>query len=116
MGDKNNFFSASQIQNIEKYLPTEDDKKRLLKYDGEESKLSKADKFMRAICSVPRLQETLTVMSVRSTFEANVKDVKKLVDVVLAASNQIKSSKKLTKVLEYILALGNHLNKGTNRG
>lgn len=114
--DKNNFFSASQLQNLEKYVPTEDDRKRLLRYDGDESKLGKADKFMRSICNVPRLQERLTVMSVRSAFEVNVRDIKKLVDVVLSASGQIRSSKKLTKVLEYILALGNHLNKGTARG
>lgn len=114
--DKNNFFTQSQIQSLSKYIPTDADKKKLQAYDGEDSKLGKADLFMREIASVPRLLQRLQVLSVKTSFEPDAANLRKLIGVVSNASNQIKSSKKLAKVLEYILALGNHLNKGTNRG
>jgi len=114
--DKNHFFSASQITSLQKYIPTEADKEKLLGFAGEDGRLSKADRFMRALSAIPRMAEKLEAMSFRNAFEAEMGGLKKLVHVVTQASNQIKSSKKLTKVLEYILALGNHLNKGTARG
>ena len=53
--DKNHFFSASQISSLQKYIPTEADKEKLSAYSGDEAKLSKADRFMRALSAIPRL-------------------------------------------------------------
>ena len=70
--DKNHFFSASQISSLQKYIPTEADKEKLSAYSGDEAKLSKADRFMRALSAIPRLAEKLSTMSFKNGFETEV--------------------------------------------
>jgi len=56
------------------------------------------------------------VASLRLNFSERVSQIEDAARLVAEAANQIKHSKKLAKVLEYVLALGNHLNRGTTRG
>jgi len=114
--DKDRVFNQSQLTQLAKYVPTQKETTSLLEYKGEEQALGKAEKYMTAICSIPRLSQRIHVMSVKTAFDADVANICKLVDTITEASVAIRNSKKLTKILEYILALGNYLNKGTNRG
>jgi len=52
----------------------------------------------------------------RLEFEHNIAAVVTKTDLVNKACKEVKESAMLGKVLEYVLALGNHLNSGTNRG
>jgi len=113
--DKQNVLTLSQTLTLTKYVPTTTERESLQAYQGDIAKLGKAEKFMLQICTVPNLEETLSVISVQQQFEPDYELVKKNVAIMTAASAEIQSSTRLTKVLEYILALGNHLNKGTAR-
>lgn len=53
---------------------------------------------------------------VKLTFEEGVKNVRDQMRVVGDACSDISSSSRLKKILEIVLAVGNYLNGGTNRG
>jgi len=71
---------------------------------------------MNMMCAIPRLPERVKVMAVRHSFRNDASETARMVDAVSDAAAAVKGSKKLAKVLEKMLALGNHLNRGTNRG
>jgi len=114
--DQRGVFSDSQISSLGAHAPTENDRKALLGFKGEANELSKADRYMLSMCHIERLPQRLSVMLAKMSFSASVNDTSQLVELVCDASAEILSSTKLTRVFEYVLALGNFLNKGTNRG
>jgi len=66
--------------------------------------------------TVESLPTVLQISSLRLAFDARIDQVEAETKLLISARHQIKGSQKLAKVLEYVLALGNHLNRGTSRG
>jgi hypothetical protein len=79
------------------------------------NKLTEVDLLMRQFSAVERFSTKLQIMSFMSSFDENIKTVNAQVVTVSEASKSLQNSKNLKKVLEIILALGNYMNS-TKKG
>ena len=73
-------------------------------------KLTEEDRLMRQFAAVERFGTKLQIMSFMTNFDENIKNVKPQVDTLSVASKSLRNSKKMKRILELILALGNYMN------
>lgn len=73
-------------------------------------KLTDEDKLMRQFACVERFALKLDIMAYMSAFDENVKTLRPQIDALTMASKSVKTSAKMKRVLEIILALGNYMN------
>lgn len=74
------------------------------------------DQVENLIKFCPRVESKLRVFSFKIQFHSQVSDLKNSLNAVNAASEEIRSSVKLKRIMQTILTLGNGLNQGTARG
>ncbi|KAK3571156.1 hypothetical protein QTP86_003669 [Hemibagrus guttatus] len=94
-------LSLDFLEQLERFVPSEYELKLIQNYerDGRSvMELSEEDRFMAQFGKIPRL----------SAFRNGIKQL----NAIIAASMSIKSSGKLKKILEIILAFGNYMNSG----
>ncbi|XP_031983219.1 formin-F-like isoform X1 [Corvus moneduloides] len=109
-------LTDEQITALRRYLPTPKDAERYLSFKGSCSELHMVDQFMLEMCKIPQLGQWLDLLlSVRELPES-IRDLEpvcafQLIIQKIQASKQLQSSQKFVAVLEYILAMGNHLNE-----
>ncbi|XP_041273699.1 formin-like protein 6 [Onychostruthus taczanowskii] len=104
-------LTDEQITALRRYLPTPKDAERYLSFKGPCSELHVVDQFMLEMCKIPQLGQRLDLLlSVRELPES-IRDLEPLIIQNIQASRQLQSSPKFVAVLEYILAMGNHLNE-----
>ncbi|KAL1137587.1 hypothetical protein AAG570_009286 [Ranatra chinensis] len=101
------------VELLTRMVPTDTEIKAYREYVSEKkdiSALTEEDKFMLQLTRVERLSNKLSIMTYLGNFLDNVHLVMPQVHAVISASNSVKSSKKLRRVLEVVLAFGNYLN------
>lgn len=106
-------LSISRLHTLMKCAPTEEEEKMLLAYKGNVSDLSKIDALLLSIAKISRFRENLTTLDYLLQFDDYVTDLDGLIQLKYDACQQLMKSKKFTRVLEIILAIGNTLNRGT---
>nr|CAD7433501.1 unnamed protein product [Timema monikensis] len=72
--------------------------------------LTEEDKFLMQLGKVERISTKLIIMSYIGNFFDNIHFITPQIHAIISASSSVKSSKKLRRVLEIILAFGNYLN------
>uniref|UniRef100_A0A8V0Y0E6 Formin like 2 n=1 Tax=Gallus gallus TaxID=9031 RepID=A0A8V0Y0E6_CHICK len=72
--------------------------------------LSDEDRFMMQFSKIERLMQKMTIMAFIGNFAESIQMLTPQLHAIIAASVSIKSSQKLKKILEIILALGNYMN------
>ena len=92
------------------------EKTALQRFKGAVSSLSEADQFFLALLDVPRPAAKVAAMRTRAELGATADKLSSECALVCRACEQVRGSKELTRILEIILALGNILNRGTNKG
>ncbi|NXE13208.1 FMNL2 protein, partial [Lophotis ruficrista] len=95
------------------FLPTENEVKVLRLYERERKpieNLSDEDRFMMQFSKIERLMQKMTIMAFIGNFAESIQMLTPQLHAIIAASVSIKSSQKLKKILEIILALGNYMN------
>ncbi|XP_015415294.1 PREDICTED: formin-like protein 2 [Myotis davidii] len=101
------------VECLMRFLPTENEVKVLRLYERERKpleNLSDEDRFMMQFSKIERLLQKMTIMAFIGNFAESVQMLTPQLHSVIAASVSIKSSQKLKKILEIILALGNYMN------
>nr|XP_039251877.1 formin-like protein 2 isoform X1 [Styela clava] len=101
------------VEMLPRFIPNEVELKAFKQYekDGKPFEtLASEDKFMWLFGRVERLQQRLNIMIFIGNFNDTIHSLTPQLAAVIAASMSIKSSQKLKKVLEIILALGNYMN------
>uniref|UniRef100_A0A672GNS3 Formin-like 2b n=1 Tax=Salarias fasciatus TaxID=181472 RepID=A0A672GNS3_SALFA len=96
-----------------RFLPTEAEVKLLRQYERDRKPLealSDEDRFMMQFSRIERLSQRMSIMTFMGNFTDNVQMLTPQLHAIIAASVSIKSSQKLKKILEIILALGNYMN------
>eukprot|EP00026_Physarum_polycephalum_P008007 Phypoly_transcript_08081.p1 GENE.Phypoly_transcript_08081~~Phypoly_transcript_08081.p1 ORF type:complete len:495 (+),score=130.66 Phypoly_transcript_08081:161-1486(+) len=111
-----NIIDAEGARGLATFAPSEEDIEAIKAYEGDPSMLGKAEQFYKEIMGVPRITQRLQCMSFYLSFAKVVQDTKPDIEAVLAASEEIQSSKKFPQVIEVILAVGNFINGGSARG
>ncbi len=66
--------------------------------------------------AVPKLVQRINALVYKSNFEEKSQSLIEETTILKTALKCLKGNDKFLKVLEYILAIGNYLNGGTNRG
>uniref|UniRef100_A0A803V1D7 Formin like 2 n=1 Tax=Ficedula albicollis TaxID=59894 RepID=A0A803V1D7_FICAL len=101
------------VECLMRFLPTENEVKVLRLYERERKpleNLSDEDRFMLQFSKIERLMQKMTIMAFIGNFAESIQMLTPQLHAIIAASVSIKSSQKLKKILEIILALGNYMN------
>ncbi|KAG8656810.1 hypothetical protein MANES_03G009200v8 [Manihot esculenta] len=109
-------LDVDQIDNLIKFCPTKEETALLKGYNGDKENLGKCEQFFLEMMKVPRVESKLRVFSFKLQFNHQVSDLRRNLNVVNSAAEEIRSSVKLKRVMQTILSLGNALNHGTARG
>eukprot|EP00124_Ichthyophonus_hoferi_P003560 Ihof_evm1s314 gene=Ihof_evmTU1s314 len=104
-------FSEQTLLNFQKYLPTPEELEALKNPPFPREQLSKADQFTYVLnVELKRFPQRLDTMLYKGSFSEKMKSIQADVESVLLASTEVKTSKKLVKLLEIILLVGNYMN------
>ncbi|XP_073679017.1 formin-like protein 3 isoform X1 [Garra rufa] len=101
------------VECLMRFLPTEAENKLLRQYERERrplDQLAEEDRFMLFFSKIERLTQRMSIITFVGNFNDNVNMLTPQLNAIIAASASVKSSPKLKKILEIILALGNYMN------
>ncbi|KAL2345675.1 hypothetical protein Fmac_006960 [Flemingia macrophylla] len=109
-------LSLQQLEALVKMAPTKEEEAKLLTYKGDVNELGSAEKFVRAMLSIPYAFQRVEAMLYRETFEDEVVHLSNSFSTLEEACKELRSSKFFLKLLEAVLKTGNRMNVGTIRG
>ncbi|KAI3850609.1 hypothetical protein MKX03_011428 [Papaver bracteatum] len=109
-------LDVDQVDNLIKFCPTKEEMELLKGYNGDKENLGKCEQFFLELMKVPRVESKLRVFSFRIQFNTQVSDLRRDLNIVNSAAEEIRNSDKLKRIMQTILSLGNALNQGTARG
>ncbi|KAK3547363.1 hypothetical protein QTP86_018862 [Hemibagrus guttatus] len=101
------------VECLMRFLPTEAESKLLRQYEKERrplEQLAEEDRFMLLFSKIERLTQRMSIITFVGNFNDNISMLTPQLNAVIAASASVKSSPKLKRMLEIILALGNYMN------
>ncbi|XP_014210886.1 protein diaphanous isoform X2 [Copidosoma floridanum] len=104
------------LQGLIQYLPPPDQLTKLQNYKDQYDELTEAEQFCVTVSQIKRLLPRLRSLSFMLKYEELVQDVKPDIVAGTAACEEVKTSKKFTRILEVILLLGNYMNSGSKNG
>ncbi|KAM4891702.1 delphilin [Sylvia borin] len=105
-------LEPSHIKQLLLYAPDGEEVQRFQSYKENPGKLSEADQFVLQMLSVPEYKIRLRSLHFKTTLQEKTEEIKASYECICKASLELKSSKKLAKILEFVLAMGNYLNNG----
>ncbi|XP_061567977.1 formin-like protein 1 [Cololabis saira] len=106
-------LSIDFLELLEHFIPSDFEKKLLDNYekDGRPlEELTDEDQFILRFGKIARLSKRISTLTFMGNFPETVKRLQPQLNSIIAASMSIKSSTKLKKVLEIVLAFGNYMN------
>lgn len=106
-------LSLENVEILQRMVPTEQETKAYKEYVGSKKNvnlLTEEDKFLLQLGKVERISAKLSIMNYIGNFFDNIHLITPQIHAIISASSSVKSSKKLRRVLEIILAFGNYLN------
>ncbi|KAL2317980.1 hypothetical protein Fmac_031856 [Flemingia macrophylla] len=109
-------LDVDQVENLIKFSPTKEEMELLKNYNGDKDNLGKCEQFFIELMKVPRVESKLRVFSFKMQFCSQVSELRRDLNIVNCASEDIRNSVKLKRIMQTILSLGNALNHGTARG
>nr|CAD1840175.1 unnamed protein product [Ananas comosus var. bracteatus] len=109
-------LDADQVENLIKFTPTKEEMELLKGYNGDKESLGECERYFLELMKVPRVESKLRVFSFKIHFRSQVSDLRRNLNIVNSAAEEIRSSMKLKRIMQTILSLGNALNQGTARG
>jgi len=109
-------LSFDMVKSLHNLRPTSEDKSTLSDFEGDVATLGKVEQFFLLIMEIPRYDERLESMLFKLRFDKEADELKRSLNTVKIATEEVINSKKLTRILEVVLRLGNFLNGGSTRG
>ncbi|XP_044462926.1 formin-like protein 18 isoform X2 [Mangifera indica] len=109
-------LDVDQVDNLIKFCPTKEEIELLKNYNGNKENLGKCEQFFLELMKVPRVESKLRVFSFKIQFRTQVSDLRNNLNIINSASEEVRNSVKLKRIMQTILSLGNALNHGTARG
>ncbi|XP_035998473.1 formin-like protein 1 [Fundulus heteroclitus] len=106
-------LSLDFLELLERFIPTEHEMRLIQTYESEGrslDELSEEDRFMVRFGKIPRLSQRISTLTFMGNFPETVQNIRPQLNAIIAASMSLRSSVKLKKILEIILAFGNYMN------
>lgn len=111
--DQSEYLQKDMLEQLIKFIPTKEEVDLLNEHKNDLPRMARADRFLFEMSQIFHYEQRLHALFYKKKFHERITELQPKVEVLLAASNEVGQSKKLKKVLEIILALGNYMNKGT---
>ncbi|XP_062859228.1 delphilin [Trichomycterus rosablanca] len=105
-------LEPSHIKQLLLYAPDDEEVKQFQEFNQDPAKLSEPDKFVLQMLLVPEYKTRLRSLLFKTTLQEKTEEMRIGYECICKASLELKSSKKLAKILEFVLAMGNYLNNG----
>ncbi len=109
-------LSGDKLGMLVNYLPTDEEAILLQDYQGDKSKLGKAELFYLAMLQLPRFSAKARGFHVRTEFDTQIATLSGEIGSLRDAAREISQGQELRAVVEAVLTIGNFLNAGTARG
>lgn len=109
-------IGAEKLRGLLKILPESDEVEMLRGYDGDQSKLGNAEKFILQLVELPHYRLRIESMLLKDEFSANLLYLEPAIESVNMAAQEIKECKDLHEILYMVLVAGNFLNAGGYAG
>ncbi|KAJ3155689.1 hypothetical protein HDU86_004158 [Geranomyces michiganensis] len=109
-------LSIERLQALRLWAPTAEECDIVRAYEGDFEDVGNAERYIREVMNIPRLNQRLEHMLFRKRFEEEVEEVIPDMETVLLACEQVRNSKRLRSLLKQVLVLGNYLNGSSFRG
>ncbi|KAL9923793.1 diaphanous related formin 1 isoform 4-T4 [Glossina fuscipes fuscipes] len=106
-------LSYNILQQLIQYLPPPEQLKRLQDIKAKGEPLPPIEQFAATIGEIKRLLPRLHNLHFKLTFDDQMQDVKPNIVAGTAACEEVRNSKKFSKILELILLMGNYMNSGS---
>uniref|UniRef100_A0A3P9L8F6 Glutamate receptor, ionotropic, delta 2 (Grid2) interacting protein, a n=1 Tax=Oryzias latipes TaxID=8090 RepID=A0A3P9L8F6_ORYLA len=103
-------LEPDHIKQLLLYAPDEEEVKKYEDHKQEPSKLSEVDQFVLQMLLVPEYKTRLQCLLFKCSLQEKTEELRGAYDCIYKASVELKTSKKLAKILEFVLAMGNYLN------
>ncbi|CAG5868872.1 unnamed protein product [Menidia menidia] len=106
-------LSLDFLEQLERFVPTEQELKLLRGHEASgrpQMDLSEEERFLLRFSQIPRLTQRISALTFMGNLPDSVGRLQPQLDAIIAASMSIKSSGKLKKILEVVLAFGNYMN------
>jgi len=111
--DQSEYLQKDMLEQLIKFIPTKEETDLLNEHKDEIDRMARADRFLYEMSRIFHYEQRLQALFYKKKFHERIGELQPKVEALLKASKEIHGSKKLRKVLEIILALGNYMNKGT---
>ncbi|XP_006817000.1 delphilin-like [Saccoglossus kowalevskii] len=109
-------LSAAHFQQIIQFSPSETEVNKLQAVSkADRQYLSKADMFALELSTVPLFRVRLQALLFKDNFSEKSTETLSCLECLSRASKELRTSRKLAKILELVLAMGNYMNKGNRR-
>ncbi|XP_071060148.1 delphilin isoform X3 [Pseudochaenichthys georgianus] len=103
-------LEPAHIKQLLLYSPDAEEVKKYEEYTEDPSKLSEPDQFVLQMLSVPEYKTRMECLLFKCSLQEKTEEMRGAYDCLYKASMELKTSKKLAKILEFVLAMGNYLN------
>lgn len=103
-------LETSHIKQLLLYAPDAEEVQKYEEYRQHPSKLSEPDQFVLQMLSVPEYKTRLQCLLFKCSLQEKTEELRGAYDCIYKASVELKTSRKLAKILEFVLAMGNYLN------
>uniref|UniRef100_A0A673WDS3 Glutamate receptor, ionotropic, delta 2 (Grid2) interacting protein, b n=1 Tax=Salmo trutta TaxID=8032 RepID=A0A673WDS3_SALTR len=105
-------LEPAHIKQLLLYAPDDQEVKQYQCFDQDSAKLSDPDQFVLQMLMVPEYKTRLRSLHFKTTLQEKAEEMTAGYEWIYRASVELRSSKKLAKILEFVLAMGNYLNNG----
>ncbi|XP_055541574.1 disheveled-associated activator of morphogenesis 1 isoform X1 [Wyeomyia smithii] len=110
--DSNEQLPIDMVEQLLKFTPSAEERALLDEHSEDIDSLARADRFLYEISKIPHYEQRLRSLHYKKRFQVTVNDLSPRIANVMEASREVARSRRLRKLLELVLALGNYMNRG----
>jgi dishevelled associated activator of morphogenesis len=100
------------VEQLLKFTPSSEEAALLEEHSDEIDSLARADRFLYEISKVPHYEQRLRSLHYKKRFQITLNEIIPRITSVMEASREVSRSRRLRRLLEIVLALGNYMNRG----
>ncbi|XP_075233363.1 disheveled-associated activator of morphogenesis-like protein isoform X2 [Lycorma delicatula] len=110
--DSRDELPLDMVEQLLKFTPSAEEAALLEEHAEEIDNLARADRFLYEISKIPHYEQRLRSLHYKKRFNVWVNEIEPRVRAVMEASREVSRSRRLRRLLEIVLALGNYMNRG----
>ncbi|XP_049621280.1 disheveled-associated activator of morphogenesis 2 [Suncus etruscus] len=114
--DEQEDLAKDMLEQLLKFIPEKGDVDLLEEHKHEIERMARADRFLYEMSRIDHYQQRLQALFFKKKFQERLAEAKPKVEAILLASQELILSKRLMRMLEVVLAIGNFMNKGQRGG